>query len=821
MEPSTASEIASVAPEVSSRFVRASRALSAFVTSLGVFVLAAWLWGRGPFAAQLLAMKPNTALSFIALGLACWAASNEQSARARKLAASAVLTISGLTAIEHVLGVNLGIDELLFRDLSTSPAHGRMAPMTALNLLGLGLALLSIDTKRRRLGDIATALVAFSALLSVCGYLFGARALHVYGSYSIAPHGAVGFLLACAAVVTATPESGVGRLLTSNTVAGSVMRRLVPAVILLPLTVGWLRLSLQDAGVLDSHVGIAVQVAVNIGILSAVVVIVAGSLHASELRRRRAEELAQRDQLFLLELGEVLREKQAWTDLIYEVSSRLADFLSLTRCSFLEVVPGTDDVRIHHGYHGSLHSLMGVRSLAGFSRETQAYYRAGKTLVVEDAATDSRTAHLYEETYRPMSLRSAVAVPLHRAGEWSALLVASMSTPRKWQEREVHIVRLVAERTWMWVEQLRTLEALKNSEARKAAKLNSAFDGIVTIDHDGKIIEFNPAAERLFGRTRADVIGQSMPELLVPPALREQHQRGFNRYLERGQGPVIGKTVELPAMRADGTEFPAELAITRVVGQEPPIFTAFIRDVSERQRSERERRELLEQLQAANLQLEERVASRTAQLTSTLREREVLLQEVHHRVKNNLQVISSLINMQLRQVAQGPSRRALEECQMRILAIALIHEKLYQSDDYARVPFSEYAEGLAGNIFQATGASRDQIGLDIHMQALSLAVDRAIPCGLILNELITNALKHAFPGGRRGSIRVGLERRGGEVVLSVGDDGVGMPPDLEPLRGKSLGMRLVSVLVEQLDGKLDVARGSGTLFQISFQDNAA
>ena len=151
--------------------------------------------------------------------------------------------------------------------------------------------------------------------------------------------------------------------------------------------------------------------------------------------------------------------------------------------------------------------------------------------------------------------------------------------------------------------------------------------------------------------------------------------------------------------------------------------------------------------------------ARTAELQATLKEREVLLQEIHHRVKNNLQVISSLINMQVR-VARPTtaSRDALEECQTRVQAIALIHEKLYQSKDFARVPFAEYARALAGNVFTVDrrrpgGAS----GSSSPSHDVALAVDRAIPCGLILNELITNALKHAFP-----ERAVGHDPRGAE-----------------------------------------------------------
>ena len=205
------------------------------------------------------------------------------------------------------------------------------------------------------------------------------------------------------------------------------------------------------------------------------------------------------------------------------------------------------------------------------------------------------------------------------------------------------------------------------------------------------------------------------------------------------------------------------------------------------------------------------------EVQSSLREKEVLLQEVHHRVKNNLQVISSLINMQVRRLSDVSSRGALQECQNRVQAIALIHEKLYQSGDYGRVPFSDYARSLAANIFHAAGISPANTKLAIEFETLSLPVDKAIPCGLILNELITNALKHAFPNGRAGTVRVQLRRAGvGELELLVGDDGVGMDSGFNAATSNSLGMQLVQTLVEQLEGQLDILHEAGTTFRIRF-----
>ena len=166
-----------------------------------------------------------------------------------------------------------------------------------------------------------------------------------------------------------------------------------------------------------------------------------------------------------------------------------------------------------------------------------------------------------------------------------------------------------------------------------------------------------------------------------------------------------------------------------------------------------ERKQYVEQLRHLNAELEERIRARNAEL----RERDALLQEIHHRVKNNLQVISSLINMQVRTLRENSTRVALQQCRSRVETMAQIHEMLYQSKDYANVPFGKYTKELATRVLSASGLSPDQVTIHYEMQDLSLAVDKAIPCALILNELISNALKHAFPKGA-GAIRIELRR---------------------------------------------------------------
>lgn len=204
-------------------------------------------------------------------------------------------------------------------------------------------------------------------------------------------------------------------------------------------------------------------------------------------------------------------------------------------------------------------------------------------------------------------------------------------------------------------------------------------------------------------------------------------------------------------------------------------------------------------------------------LRTSLHEKEVLLQEIHHRVKNNLQIITSLINMQVRRLKDDSARETLEQCQHRVQAIALVHEKLYQSKTLASVSLPDYIRSLAGDILRSAGVPMTSVSLDITIADIALPIDLAIPCGLILNELVTNALKHAFPGGQQGCIQIRCERIDpNRLQLVVADDGVGLPAHFDIRRCQSMGLQLVSTLAQQLNAQLEVKVGGGASFQLSF-----
>ncbi len=205
------------------------------------------------------------------------------------------------------------------------------------------------------------------------------------------------------------------------------------------------------------------------------------------------------------------------------------------------------------------------------------------------------------------------------------------------------------------------------------------------------------------------------------------------------------------------------------------------------------------------------------QLKASLAEKEVLLKEIHHRVKNNLQVISSLLNVQSMYVNDEETLRMLQDSRHRVRSMALVHERLYQAEDLARVDFAEYVRSLASYLIRSYGVA-SSVKLCVDVSDVSLSVDIAIPCGLILNELISNSFKHAFPNQRPGQINVSFKNHDGELVLIVRDNGIGVPEGVDFRNTESLGLRLVSTLVAQLEGSIELATTHGTEFRIKFSN---
>ena len=347
----------------------------------------------------------------------------------------------------------------------------------------------------------------------------------------------------------------------------------------------------------------------------------------------------------------------------------------------------------------------------------------------------------------------------------------------------------------------RTTEALRTSDATIRSLFENANEAILTADRAGRIMDINAMAERLFDYDRAELIGASV-EMLLPETVRDRHA-GHRATYELDPLPrPMGHGLELVGRRKDGSIFPAEISLSHVA--EAPgggLAVAFISDITARQKDDWERDCLI------------------ASLEDALSEKITLLKEVHHRVKNNLAVIAALLGLQADAIEDERAHTALAECQRRVASMALIHEYLYGAEHLDRVNFGKYVRQLSKELCQAYPTRPDLVSLSVEAEEVELGVDQAIPCGLILNELLSNALKYAFPHELAGKIGVHFSRiEGGWILLSCGDNGVGMPEGFDWQDSSSLGLRIVQILVKQIDGTLTLDRGTGTRFELRFPE---
>ena len=582
---------------------------------------------------------------------------------------------------------------------------------------------------------------------------------------------------------------------------------------------------------------------------------------------------------------------------------------------------------------------------------------------------------------------------------------------------------------------------LEETQVKKEAILNSSADAIITVNKDEEIIEFNPAAEKIFQFSKEEIQGKKLSETIVPKRHEEAHEQGMQHYIKTGEGPIMGRLVELPALRKDGTEFPIEIQVNHIGDTDPPQFMAVIRDITERRKNQTKLRQAITNLNIGQdlanvgsfrwtrdkdyLQWSEKVfdiygiddisikpttdllLSRTHpddlewvqqrysnivegadftefdhrllfedgqtrwvrltgkttfgvdgkpkeiygavqditeqkqnqirlerakalsdkiiaslpnaffmfdkdgnairwndelqkrtdyngqeisymnpldfvkkehhyrvkksitkifatghatteadvidrhgntvpylfsasafktggkefiigtgqniapmkkyehRLESSLEEKKVLLSEIHHRVKNNLAIISGLLQLEAFSTDSSSTKKTLSNTQLRIQSMATVHEMLYKAQNFNDLPFEQFISNIIESVETIFGQPHTDISFNLSIEKIDLNINQAIPCGLIINEIITNAYNHAFPDDQ-GVIEVELTNNGEEVAIAIEDNGQGLPDNFSLAQSDSLGFSLIKQLAQQLDADLDIHLDTGTTFNITF-----
>jgi PAS domain S-box-containing protein len=395
-------------------------------------------------------------------------------------------------------------------------------------------------------------------------------------------------------------------------------------------------------------------------------------------------------------------------------------------------------------------------------------------------------------------LRSRLSVLLVARGEVIGSLALWSKQPKAYGERDVRLTQSVASQiagaiasAQLFRERKRAEDELQKEREKCFTILENDPTGVALIGNDGAYQYLNPEFTNITGYTLQDVpTGKEWFEKAYPdPHYRQKVIDTWKMdWLSRGRGSnLTGFTVTCKDGRKKEVEFRTTFLKDCTV--------IVLNDVTDRKRAEEK-------------------------IRASLREKEVLLKEIHHRVKNNLQIVSSLLYLQARRTEHSGAISALRESRNRIKSMALIHEKLYQSPDLASVDMGEYTRSLVSDLQHSHIAEDTAVRLTVTIEDIPLGITEAIPCGLIINELVSNALKHAFPKGRAGEIVIQLLRRdAGQITLTVSDNGAGLPEQVDFRKSPSLGLTLINSLVEQLNGTIELDRRGGTTFTIAFRQS--
>jgi PAS domain S-box-containing protein len=331
---------------------------------------------------------------------------------------------------------------------------------------------------------------------------------------------------------------------------------------------------------------------------------------------------------------------------------------------------------------------------------------------------------------------------------------------------------------------------LRESEARFRVLAETTPSIIVIIQHR-RTVYANPAAERTLGYSMEELnaLGPELAMDMIDPGGKNLIDRTAVMEVLRGGGTVC-REMRIRTKSGDERWMYLTAGLMQYEDASAVMVTGF--DVTDRRTAEEK-------------------------LRASLHEKDVLIKEIHHRVKNNLQVVSSMLSLQSMSQSDSATVCLFRESQDRVRSMALIHEKLYGAGDLSRIDFGEYAESLTSNLLRSYTAG-GTIKLNIDVRDILISIDLAIPCGLIINELVTNSLKYAFPDGRTGTVMVAMSRDDKDYVLSVRDDGVGMPRHIDCRNAGSFGLQLVDTLVGQLEGSIILAGDEGTAYTIRFVD---
>ena len=510
-------------------------------------------------------------------------------------------------------------------------------------------------------------------------------------------------------------------------------------------------------------------------------------------------------------------------DVLENAAASLSENLEDAHYISIYMVEGGEPVnRAYRGYPGSYIERLGrVPRPEGLTWKT----------IVEDksiyCADIERSASITPST-RGLGTKSYLSMPIHSHHEPVGVIAIESIEEDAFSREEIRLLEIVAQQLETAINNAQQAETLKENEEKYRALYEENPSMYFTLNPAGIVVSANKFGAEQLGYAPEDLLGKPASTFIHPDdlsVLREQLERCLN-------SPGKLHQYDLRKIRKDGRLIWVKEYARALKGSAGDGFVLIVcEDITERkfaeealfqskkeleQRVEERTRELAE----ANEELKKEIADRIKaeeQAKKSLSEKEVLLREIHHRVKNNLQIITSLLNLQSRHIKSPEITEMFQENHNRIKSMALIHELLYGAKNLMRIDSDTYLRNLVNHLTKAYGVNRDIVRLVGNKRDVFLDIDAAIPCGLIINELVSNAFKHAFSPGALGEISIDFHEEDSFFVLSVVDNGRGLPAHIDILNPNSLGLQLVNTLVKQLDGEIELMDIKGTGVIIKFK----
>jgi PAS domain S-box-containing protein len=845
--------------------------------ALGISVMIGWLFGIDALVTvlpNLISMKFNTAFGFVlgGLSLALFTLATPGARRLGILVTFALLALALATLIERVTLVNLGIDQLLMHDPVALPHQppGRMALATALAFaLSAGCLILSRTAAASQRRSTAARALAYTVTaiggLGLLGYLLDVDIFFALPGFgTIALHTAVGFIVLGGGMIAAgytlwagpgqTPDARLAALATRILVVTIGITSVVSFAIMTRET----RHTLAN-GLTYAEEGRISQITSNFALRTTRAKIISSRPNLlTQLRRLQTQpQDNEASATALAELQSFIQHGFTYI-VLFDVKGReqmhvgtpgtrplLQAELQASEPSWLlwradgyylrKRIALTDA----QGLLGYVLSEQPMPNLTGLTFSKMPWTSGEFRLCVPDTqriacfpgllhrAPTSEPRHAVSAeslVQRAVRTGSGVFVHAERGGQRRLGVISSTGTlglvavlgvdtadiyrPLAAEFLSVLALAgvLAANGFWLLRRQLRPMAArLVDAEAlarshyevlqANTALLRSVFadspDAILVVDGAGLIVEANPRAKTLFGYPHSSLLGQPV-EMLLPERYRAVHPDHRAHYATAPRTRAMGSQFALSARRSDGEEFPVDVVLSPIQDTAEARTIAIVRDITER-----------------------RVAE--DQITAALAEKTVLLQEVHHRVKNNLQVISSLLDLQAGNTDDPTTQTALADAQGRVKSMALLHQMLYEQKNFASINLDEYLRQLTQHALGSANAS--QVEIELALEPLSVDLKQAVPCALLVNELLSNVCKHAFPGLRAGILRLELHApdADGLALIAISDNGVGLPETIQPGQTRSLGFQIIPLLAEQIGATLNIVRGNGTRFELRFR----